>query len=230
MSLTHLAPASHATTCDLILIRHAETVDNLSGRMSGWTDSDLTPRGEEQARLLAEHVARAHPEAAAMYASPLTRARRTALAIGAATGLAPIFVDDLREMFFGEIEGLRFEEIKAAYAHLLKADEDADQDDFAWPGGESRLDFAERVRSAMGAIAATHRGRQVVVVTHGGVISTFLAILHGESLARWRKWNVSNASVSEVRWDPVSETGVLARHGDARHLEELTEEETVQPG
>ena len=58
-------------------------------------------------------------------------------------------------------------------------------------------------------------------MTHGGVIATLLTILHGESAARWRKWVVPNASLTEVIWDTATQSGALVRHGDATHLEPL---------
>jgi broad specificity phosphatase PhoE len=214
------------TATTLLLVRHAETADNVAARLSGWTDADLSPRGERQVRLLADHFNRAHGHAARLYASPLTRARRTAEAIGTLTGHAPILLDDLREMYFGDLDGRPFEELKAAYAHLLEADEDAEREDFVWPSGESRSGFSARVRRVMDQIAAQHPGQAVGVVTHGGVIAVFLAILHGESAAYWRKWVVPNASLTEVVWDATAGTGALLRHGDDAHLAELTAQET----
>lgn len=210
----------------LLLVRHAETEDNVLIRLSGWTDTDLTARGENQVRLLADHFNRAHGHAAAIYASPLVRARRTAEAIGALTGHGPVLLDDLREMYFGELDGLLYERVKETHGHLLRADEDEEAHDFTWPNGESRAAFFGRVRAVMDQIAARHLGQPVCVVTHGGVIATFLAMLHGETAAAWRKWVVPNASLTEVLWDPRLEQGRLLRHGDAAHLAQLTAEET----
>ena len=111
------------TPTTLLLVRHGETDDNASMRLSGWTDTDLSLRGESQIELLAEHFNRAHGHIEALYASPLIRARRTADAIGLLTGHAPVLLDDLREMYFGELDGRPFEELKEAYAHLLQADD-----------------------------------------------------------------------------------------------------------
>src|SRR6266581_3174800 len=97
-------PGPLATT--LLLVRHAETDDNVHMRLSGWTDTDLSARGESQIELLADHFNREHGHIDALYASPLIRARRTAEAIGALTGHAPILLDDLREMYFGVIDDI----------------------------------------------------------------------------------------------------------------------------
>jgi broad specificity phosphatase PhoE len=205
----------------LLLARHAETADNVHMRLSGWTDTDLSPRGEEQIELLADHFNRQHGHVEALYSSPLIRARRTAEAIGALTGHTPILLDDLREMYFGELDGRPFEELREAYAHLLEADENSDLEDFVWPSGESRSGFSERVLRVINHIAHQHMGQPVGIVTHGGVIATLITILHGESAANWRRWVVPNASLTEIVWDPIARSGDLVRHGDASHLEAL---------
>lgn len=211
-----MAPGAVPTT--LLLVRHAETSDNVAMRLSGWTDSDLSEKGEAQVLLLAEHFNRQHGHAAAIYASPLTRARRTAEAIGRLTGHTPAYMDDLREMYFGELDGRRYEDLKEAYSGYLEGDEDAEQEDFMWPSGESRSGFHARVLRSMNEIAARHPGETVAVVTHGGCIATFLTHIQGESPANWRRWVVPNASLTEVAWDPRTMTGALVRHGDAAHL------------
>jgi broad specificity phosphatase PhoE len=213
-------PGPTATT--LLLMRHAETDDNVQMRLSGWTDTDLSPRGESQIELLADHFNRAHGQIDALYSSPLIRARRTAEAIGALTGHTPILIDDLREMYFGELDGRPFEELREAYSHLLDADENSDIEDFVWPSGESRSGFSARALRVVNRIARRHPGRPVGVVTHGGLIATLLTILHRESAANWRKWVVPNASLTEIVWDGTTGSGWLLRHGDASHLDALT--------
>ncbi len=222
--MVDIAPGPQPTT--LLLMRHAETEDNVHMRLSGWTDTDLSVRGESQIRLLADHFNREHGHIDALYSSPLIRARRTAEAIGALTGHAPILIDDLREMYFGELDGRPFEELREAYSHLLEADENSDLEDFMWPSGESRSGFSVRAMRVIDEIAGRHPGRAVGVVTHGGLIATLLTRLHGESAANWRKWVVPNASLTEIVWDAQTQSGALLRHGDASHLEALTPFET----
>lgn len=210
----------------LLLIRHAETLANASLLLAGWTDADLSPSGERQVEVLAGHVALAHRDLAALYASPLVRARRTAEAIGALTGHAPIYLEDLREMHFGDLEGLTFDELQTSYSDLLVGNEDAGQPEFAWPGGESHVGFRARALAALNEIATRHVGGSVAVVTHGGVVTAFMTALHGEPMAAWRRWQVPNASLTEVAWDPWQQAGRLVRHGDASYLAEAREDET----
>src|SRR3984893_11676801 len=160
-------------------MRHAETEDNVHMRLSGWTDTDLSVRGESQIGLLADHFNRAHGHIDALYSSPLIRARRTAEAIGALTGHTPVLLDDLREMNFGELDGLPFEKLREAYSHLLDADENSAIEDFMWPSGESRSGFTQRSLRVVNDIARRNPGRLVGVVTHGGLIATLLTILKG---------------------------------------------------
>jgi broad specificity phosphatase PhoE len=207
-------------------MRHAETEDNVHMRLSGWTDTDLSVRGESQIELLADHFNREHGQIDALYSSPLIRARRTAEAIGALTGHTPILIDDLREMYFGELDGRPFEELREAYSHLLDADENSDIEDFMWPSGESRSGFSARALRVINEIADRHPGKPVGIVTHGGLIATLLTVLHGESAANWRKWVVPNASLTEIVWDTATQSGALLRHGDATHLETLVPFET----
>lgn len=219
-------PRLGPTPTTLVLVRHAETVDNVQIRLSGWTDSALSPRGLQQIPLVADHIRQAHPDLAALYASPLIRARKTAEAIGALTGHTPVLHDDLREMYFGELDGRPYEELKDLYAHLLQSNEDDEQEDFMWPNGESRSGFVARIMGAVQHISEAHPGKTACVVTHGGVIATVLTLIQGESVARWRRWVIPNASLSEILYDPTTGTGALLRHADDAHLAALTAEET----
>ncbi len=210
-----------ATT--LLLVRHAETQCNVEVRLSGWTESSLTERGLAQTLRLADYFHRAHATSAAIYASPLSRARAAAEAIGSLTGHEIVFDPDLREIHFGELEGRRLVEVQLERADLLARNEEL-EGHFSWPGGESRTGFADRVRRSIDRIAARHAGATVAVVTHGGVISTFLACLHGQGAGAWRNWLVKNASVTEVRWSASTGSGVLVRQSDDDHLGELRAE------
>src|SRR4051794_28545063 len=79
----------------LILVRHGRTAENAGGRILGRRDPPLDDVGVAQAHALAEMV-RCAP-LAAVWASPLRRALRTAEIAGAALGIAPTVLDDLME-------------------------------------------------------------------------------------------------------------------------------------
>ncbi|KXT12774.1 hypothetical protein AC579_666 [Pseudocercospora musae] len=100
---------------DLFLIRHGETVDNVEGLYAGVRDSQLTNYGVDQTKRLGEHLARRH-RFTHIFASPLSRAYRTAQAIQAAQPTVPpnleavqiVQVQALMEQNFGFYEGKHF--------------------------------------------------------------------------------------------------------------------------
>ncbi len=151
----------------LYLLRHGETEFNVAGRYQGQRDSPLTARGRDQARrhgaLLKTLIV--EPEAWRLVASPLGRAMATARIVRAALGLPgdAIETDDrLKEMAFGEWEGLTPAEIQARHPEAWAA-RCADRWHHVRPGGESFALLAARV----GAFLRDVHG-DTIVVGHGG--------------------------------------------------------------
>jgi probable phosphoglycerate mutase len=103
----------------LVLIRHGEASGNRELVYLGSTDASLTPLGEEQAREVARSPLVAG--CAAVYTSPLLRARDTARAIADALNVEPVLSDDLREMDFGAWELLTRLQARERDAALLAA-------------------------------------------------------------------------------------------------------------
>ena len=96
----------------LYLIRHGETDSNKSFRFQGQTDIELNEKGLAQAELLAEHFKNIRLDA--VYSSSLTRARQTAAPLAAVHGLEVQPVEDIKEIAFGEWEGLTYNQINDA--------------------------------------------------------------------------------------------------------------------
>ena len=181
----------------VVLVRHAETEESARGRCYGRLDVRLSPRGLRQAQGLA--VALADVPLAAVYASPLARAVDTARPVAAARGLEPIVLDALAELDFGEVEGLRYDEIEAERPELFRAwmDEPAR---VCFPGGEGLSDLRVRVLPALEQIRARHEREAVAVVAHGGVIRVVLAeALDFEDGALFRL-DQAEGGVSVVDW------------------------------
>ena len=212
-------PAEGETT--LYLVRHGRTSGNVQQLLHGATDVPLDALGLRQAHLIAERLA-TEVAADALLSSPLTRALTTARIIAARLGLTPEIRPELSEMDFGELEGLAVARIEAEHPELARRMYDLDDDDFAWPGGESRRDFHDRVLRAFQAILLDHPHRQVVVVAHGGVIGSFLAQVHGVSPNDWRLFQLVNCSLSHLHVTPHS-TAVHVVN-DAVHLQVLDAE------
>jgi broad specificity phosphatase PhoE len=181
----------------LVLVRHAETEESGRGRCYGRLDVPLSPGGRGQAEELA--AALAGLGLAAVYASPLVRALETARPIAAAQGLEPVVVEALRELHFGEVEGLRYDEIAAERPELFRAWMD-DPAGVRFPGGESLADLRGRVLPAVAGIRARHERDAVAVVAHGGVIRVVLAEALGLADGALFRLDQAEGGVSVVDW------------------------------
>jgi broad specificity phosphatase PhoE len=166
----------------IILVRHMETVWNEQRRYIGSTDLRLSALGERHAQSLAQSLK--DSDLASVISSNMKRAQQTALAIVAGRELTPVVEPELREIDFGEWEGLDFDEISTAYPDL------ADiwvEDPFSVriPGGESMTGFVSRVKESWSRIrvaALADEGDSdgdLLIVTHAGCIKVILGALMG---------------------------------------------------
>lgn len=212
----------------LVLIRHGHTAANSGSavlRMSGWTNFPLSDLGRRQAEALSRRLAAEAPALSALYASPLQRASDTARAF---TGLGEIrYLEDLREIGCGEVDGWPVSRVQERYPDLWEANRRQDDPDFRWPEGESYRELRDRSLAALGRIAAAHPGQRVAVVTHAGVLCQAIGWLHGTSPAEWSRFRPGNCSFSEVEW--AGECGTVLTFDDRSHLEEVNPEEETQP-
>jgi broad specificity phosphatase PhoE len=153
----------------MLLARHGETPDNAHGLILGRRDPPLSATGRRQsARLAARAVSE---RAAAIWCSPLQRARETADVVAEAVGVAPIVLEDLIESDRGSWEGRPVAELAARWPDLFAAFEAGDPD-FAFPGGESIAQQVLRTREALTAVAAGPT--PALVVAHAGTIRAAL--------------------------------------------------------
>lgn len=193
-------------TLNLILIRHGRTDHNLGLRLTGWGDPDLDDRGREQAQAMAEKVTGLY-RVDALYASSLERARQTAGFISEKTGLVPVIKEDLRELNFGEVEGMTIPEIKTTYPDLFANWRSFDEPEFAWPGGETKMVFHTRVDRALWEVIQAEAGvhRNVAVVAHGGSLAGFVCELITGQPYLWREYLLDNCEyyVVEVQFEAV---------------------------
>ncbi|WP_261985760.1 bifunctional RNase H/acid phosphatase [Microbispora sp. CSR-4] len=157
-------PRATRVATSLLLLRHGQTPLSVEKRFSGLGDPSLTPTGLAQAEAAALRLSREPYEVEVIVTSPLARARQTAEAVAARTGLQVLVDDDLRETDFGDWEGHTFAEIQQRWPRELAAW--LADPDVAPPGGESFASTARRVEQARDRIVKAHEGRSVVVVSH----------------------------------------------------------------
>lgn len=199
----------------LMLVRHGETEWNAQRRYQGQSDVPLSELGVQQAKLVAERLA-GH-EIDAVYASDLKRAWETAQIIVEKNGLRVSSEPRLRELKFGILEGLTFDEAQEKYPEMIAA---WLSDFHQTPqGGETIGLFNARVISLLEDLKRQHDEQTVLLVAHGGPLSELLRMVL--ELSPQKRWylELENASLSEVL---IAEDFVsLKRLNDTCHLAAL---------
>lgn len=183
---------------DLVLVRHGQTEWHAENRYAGITDIPLTPRGVEQARQLAGWARAAR--LAAVWTSDLTRAQLTASPCAEAIGSRPQVDERLRELDFGQAEGLTTTEMRGRFPDALTAFHTDPVTDHL-PGGENPADAAHRFTSCLYDIAEQHPGDRVLVVAHTTAIRLALCRLLGLPLRDYRRLfpSIRNCGLTEIR-------------------------------
>lgn len=178
----------------LILVRHGESEGNRDRLFTTSPQARLTELGRKQALEAAAVIARMF-KPHAIIASPYARARETAEIIARELGLKVEVKEGLHEQSYGDLAGKAYEVVfedpgyDAARPWLYQP-----------PGGETREKVRMRVAPIFEQIAATY-GREVVVVSHGGVMQAMWAHIAG----RWEDAHLPpNAGI------------VLVEHADGR--------------
>ncbi len=201
----------------LLLIRHGQTDWNLAQRFQGQSDIPLNQTGRQQAQALAERLAAVSFEAA--YCSDLQRAVETAEIICKRGSCAPGFHPDvrLREVNFGDWEGLTYDQIKVAHPRAL-ADWEKDIYKNAPPHGETLEELTARVRSILDELRAGHAGQTVLIVAHGGVLQTLICLALNLPPTMYWQFSLCPASLSELAFYPAG--AILNLLNDVGHLSE----------
>jgi probable phosphoglycerate mutase len=183
---------------DIALVRHGESVWHAENRYAGVSDIELTPRGYDQAGQLASWAARAG--LAGVWASTLSRARLTAAASAKAAGVELRVDERLRELDFGQGEGLTAAEMRELFPEARAAFE-ADPAASPLPGGEDPKLAADRFTECLRDIAAAHPDGRVMVVAHTTVIRIALCRLMGVPLGEYRRLfpRLDNCAITEIR-------------------------------
>ena len=197
----------------ILAIRHGETLWNVDSRIQGHLDIGLNDTGRWQAERLG--LALKDEPIAAIYASDLSRAHDTALAVSRHTGVPVQAEPGLRERSFGEFEGRTFAEIETelpAQAQRWRQRDPA----FTPAGGESLLMLEARVLSVATRLAAQHPGEQIALFAHGGVMDILYRAATRLDLQAARTWALGNTAVNRLLWSP--EGFSLVGWADVQHL------------
>lgn len=160
----------------LILIRHGESVGNRDRMFaSNPQELPLTELGYQQAQEAGGVIAKLF-RAELVVASPYLRARETARVIAAVLGVPLEIEPSLYERDVGALQGKPYDSI------LTTPGYDPKRRPRTWKpeGGESFEEVEARVGPILDRLAEAHLTRDVVVVSHGGVMKALWAYITGD--------------------------------------------------
>ncbi|MDK8878305.1 bifunctional RNase H/acid phosphatase [Corynebacterium sp. MSK008] len=203
---------SDAPRTRFILLRHGQTQHSAEQRFSGTSDPELTDTGRDQARRAADAL-RKFGHIDAVVASPQARAQGTARIAAGALGLDVVTEDGLRELDFGDFEGLTRDEAVARDSSAF--DEWQSSPNNAPPGGESLTALHRRVSRTRSKLQERYEGQTVLVVTHMTPVKSFLRQALGAGPELFKHVFLDLASISVV--DYYGDFGVVRCVNDVAH-------------
>ncbi len=183
-------------TVRLHLIRHGEVEDGWKGVFGGSrVDMELSPAGHAQAAALADWLGGRRIDT--IFSSPMRRVRQTMAPLLERQPIEPMFLDGLREVDFGDLTGLRWEQVRERlgitamnWLHVL--------DHPGLPNGESAAGLLDRVRPCVARILATPGYANAAVFCHGGIVRAILAILMELPFSKIGCFRMDYGSVTSV--------------------------------
>jgi broad specificity phosphatase PhoE len=207
---------------NLYMVRHGQTAASRENRFSGSSDPPLTLVGEAMAQAFARAYASLKWDA--IYTSPMLRARQTADPLCRLAGVQAIVEEGLKEIDYGEWEGLRQEDVKErwpeAFAHW--ADDVASR---GTPGGETAFQVAGRAMRVVEGIRSRDEAGHVLLVSHKATLRVITCALLGLDVRLFREriaYPVGAVTVFAV----TKKTAQLTVLGDRSYLpEELKNQE-----
>lgn len=200
----------------LYMIRHGQTPASRENLFSGSIDPPLTDVGQAMAVAFAN--AYANVPWTAFYCSPMLRTRQTLAPLASRTAIEPVLEDGLREIHYGEWEGMNQDEVKARWPEAF-AYWAADPASRGTPGGETAFHVAARAMAVVERIRTRHTEGHVLIVSHKATLRIIACALLGVDVRRYRDriaQPVASVTVFEMK-----KTGPLLKTAaDRGHLSE----------
>lgn len=200
----------------IYILPHTEATHHVDGLVGGWFDSDLTARGREQARRVAETLQQRVNEPVRIFSSDLRRALQTAEPIASAFAARVEATADLRELSCGIAEGQPRAVFDARIAPPPLHGNRLDHRIFE--GAETRREGATRASRFVESTLANSTA-PAIVVTHGGMLTYLLTAWLGmpiDSAGRARFWT-SPGSITTLEVDAWGDR-VVVQFSDTAHL------------
>lgn len=177
----------------LILVRHALTVDNQKSILSGHIDSAISEEGKEQIDKITNYLKDFDIDK--IYTTTSSRTKDTVKKLSELKSIEIIEKESLKEISFGDFEGLTFDEIKDKYP---KEFQDMIQKgyEYKYPNGESLIDSYNRVCIELDNIISNNDDRTILICSHGGTIRNIITYLISNSYKYHWNFKIDNGSVT----------------------------------
>lgn len=215
-----------------LLARHGETAWNREGRIQGWSRIALNQTGRRQATALGDFIATQYAPLDAVIASDLPRAVETATLAREGGDFSEVRVTyerAWRERDFGVYQGHDSDTFFDEHPQFAILDQGQSAAAAVPEDGESYLAFRDRVRSAWQELVTSAPDR-VLLVAHGGVLRTILgSVLDLGMREALQKIHPGNATLTEVQYNPVSDSCQVVHRARDRHLRRPSGEVGIRP-
>jgi len=203
----------------LLIVRHGQTEFNHTNKFVGHTDADMSPEGYHQIARLSKRLEKVKIDA--VCSSNLRRAMTTAEIITAGRNLEIRACPELREINYGDAEGLTFDEITHNFPAVGKAM--VEQSCLiSFPGGECFSDLEIRIRKFISDLDRYAPEQTVLIAGHSGPLTLLVCFLLGAAKESWWHLHMDNAGLSIVNTYP--EGAILNLFNDVSHLGENFEQ------
>ena len=185
--------------CTIYLIRHGETEWNEKRLIQGHSDIPLNKNGKLQSKQLGEKLKDIYFEA--VFSSDLIRARRTAEIITIEKKLAVVTTKALRERMFGRFEGKHINELRKVLGEMMVISR-IKQKKLTLYDIENDEDIVTRLIPFIREVAVAYQGKNVLMVSHGGLIRAFLDHI-GFKMPKYSEKPMKNAGYLIIESDGV---------------------------
>lgn len=183
------------------LIRHAEVELEFRSKYLGLKDVPLSKEGVKQSREFGEEFfkflnVRDYQTGIQVWMSPLKRCQQTWQEMKIPVLIPPRIIIDLVEIDFGQWEGKTFTEVLNSHPDQVQKWADFSLS-FSFPGGESLSFFQNRINRVKKEILECSNNK-IILVTHGGVLSSLLCLMLGLDLSQYLIFELSRPSLACV--------------------------------
>ena len=197
----------------LYLLRHGQSEWNLLGKVQGQSDIELTEKGVKQAHKVAQVFL--DKKIDAIYSSDLKRACQTAEIIGNKLDLKVNTLCGIREMNFGQWQGLPIETIEKNHTEHYRLWRTAPHE-ATFIDGENLASVQKRALDCVNKIMFETSEKNILLVSHGTAIKALILGLLDIDLSKYNKMDIGNTGITIIEFRDFS--AVLTLLNDTDHL------------